>query len=276
MLWVGTSWKMNLNLPETQKYINILIKNSKYLKNPKINFFIIPPFTSLSLFNDYKKKLPIIYGAQNMHWEERGAFTGEISASMLKSCGCKIVEIGHAERIKYFNENFIHISKKINLALKYNLTPIVCIGEIKYEKNISKRKKILKRQIEILFKKIRYTKKQIILAYEPIWAIGKNKKAANVNYCNESIDYIKKNLIKKLSKVSVLYGGSVDEKNYSKFIESKFIDGIFIGRAALNAKNFIKICKGINRANGDFSLPTDGKKLLDKAIKKYNKYNSVN
>ena len=159
MLWVGTSWKMNHNLPETKKYLNILIKNSKYLTNPKINFFIIPPFTSLALFNSYKNKLPIIYGAQNMHWEEKGAFTGEVSASMLKSCGCKIVEIGHAERIRYFNENLTHMNKKIHLALKYNLTPIVCIGELKYEKNISKRKKILKKQIEIILKKIRNKKK---------------------------------------------------------------------------------------------------------------------
>jgi len=245
MLWVGTSWKMNHNLPETKKYLNILIKNSKYLANPKINFFIIPPFTSLALFNNYKKKLPFIYGAQNMHWEEKGAFTGEVSASMLKSCGCQIVEIGHAERIKYFNESFTHMNKKINLALKYNLTPIVCIGEVKYEKNISKRKKILNKQIEIILKKIRNKKKQIILAYEPIWAIGEKNKAADVNYCNESISYIRKSALKKLNKVSVIYGGSVNEKNYSKFTESKFIDGIFIGRAALNANNFIKICKGI-------------------------------
>ena len=236
---------MNHNLPETKKYLNILIKNSKYLANPKINFFIIPPFTSLALFNNYKKKLPFIYGAQNMHWEEKGAFTGEVSASMLKSCGCQIVEIGHAERIKYFNESFTHMNKKINLALKYNLTPIVCIGEVKYEKNISKRKKILNKQIEIILKKIRNKKKQIILAYEPIWAIGEKNKAANIEYCNESISYIRKSALKKLNKVSVLYGGSVNEKNYSKFTESKFIDGIFIGRAALNVNNFIKICKGI-------------------------------
>ena len=247
MLWVGTSWKMNHNLPETKKYLNILIKNSKYLANPKINFFIIPPFTSLALFNNYKKKLPFIYGAQNMHWEEKGAFTGEVSASMLKSCGCQIVEIGHAERIKYFNESFTHMNKKINLALKYNLTPIVCIGEVKYEKNISKRKKILNKQIEIILKKIRNKKKQIILAYEPIWAIGEKNKAADVNYCNESISYIRKSALNNLNKGSVIYGGSVNEKNYSKFTESKFIDGIFIGRAAFNANNFIKICKVITK-----------------------------
>jgi len=243
MLWVGTSWKMNHDLPATQKYIKILIKNSRYLKSSKINFFVIPPYTSLMMFKNFKEKLPVMYGAQNMHWEENGAYTGEISASMIKSCGCKIVELGHSERMQFFNENLKLINKKINLALKYNLIPLICVGEKKYEKNIVKRKKILKLQLDTLFKKIKFKKKQIILAYEPIWAIGKNNRAANIYYCNESMHYIKKNISKKVEKVSILYGGSVNEKNYSEFIKSKFIDGIFIGRAALKVNNFLKICK---------------------------------
>ena len=171
MLWVGTSWKMNHDLPATRKYVNILIKNSKFLKNSKINFFVIPPYTSLMMFKKFKKKLPVIYGAQNMHWAEKGAYTGEISASMLKSCGCKIIELGHSERIKFFNENPYFINKKINLALKYNFIPLICIGEKKFEKNLIKRKKILKKQLDDIFKKITHNKKRIIIAYEPIWAI---------------------------------------------------------------------------------------------------------
>tara|TARA_Y100001936_G_scaffold100982_1_gene99350 strand:- start:223 stop:966 length:744 start_codon:yes stop_codon:yes gene_type:complete len=246
MLWVGTSWKMNHDLPASQKYIQTLINNSRLLKNTKINFFVIPPFTSLMMFKDFKKKLPIIYGAQNMHWEESGPYTGEISASMLKSCGCKLVEIGHSERIKFFNENFLLINKKIKLALKYDLIPLVCIGEKKFEKNLLERKKILKKQLDYIFKKIK-TNKKLIVAYEPIWAIGKNKKAANIDYCNESMQYIKNILSKKIYKISVIYGGSVDEKNYTEFVKSKFIDGIFIGRAALKVDNFLKICKEVSK-----------------------------
>ena len=154
MTWIGTSWKMNHDLPATTKYINSLIKNSKYLKNSKINFFVIPPHTSLMMFKNFKKKLPVMYGAQNMHWAEAGAYTGEISASMIKSCGCKIVELGHSERLKFFNENSNLINKKINLAIKHNLIPLICVGEKKLEKNLSRRKQVLKRQLDILFKKM--------------------------------------------------------------------------------------------------------------------------
>tara|TARA_Y100000996_G_scaffold414850_1_gene407058 strand:- start:4117 stop:4854 length:738 start_codon:yes stop_codon:yes gene_type:complete len=245
MTWIGTSWKMNHDLPATTKYINSLIKNSKYLKNSKINFFVIPPHTSLMMFKNFKKKLPVMYGAQNMHWAEAGAYTGEISASMIKSCGCKIVELGHSERLKFFNENSNLINKKINLAIKHNLIPLICVGEKKLEKNLSRRKQVLKRQLDILFKKVINKKKLILIAYEPIWAIGKNNKAASIDYCNETMQYIRKIVSKKINKTKILYGGSVDEKNYKEFLKSDYIDGIFIGRAALNANNFIKICRGI-------------------------------
>ena len=245
MTWIGTSWKMNHDLSATKNYINSLIKNSKYLKNSKINFFVIPPHTSLMMFKNFKKKLPVMYGAQNMHWAEAGAYTGEISASMIKSCGCKIVELGHSERLKFFNENSNLINKKINLAIKHNLIPLICVGEKKLEKNLSRRKQVLKRQLDILFKKVINKKKLILIAYEPIWAIGKNNKAASIDYCNETMQYIRKIVSKKINKTKILYGGSVDEKNYKEFLKSDYIDGIFIGRAALNANNFIKICRGI-------------------------------
>ena len=245
MTWIGTSWKMNHDLPATKNYINSLIKNSKYLKNSKINFFVIPPHTSLMMFKNFKKKLPVMYGAQNMHWAEAGAYTGEISASMIKSCGCKIVELGHSERLKFFNENSNLINKKINLAIKHNLIPLICVGEKKLEKNLSKRKQVLKSQLDKLFKKVINKKKLILIAYEPIWAIGKNNKAASIDYCNETMQYIKKIVSKKINKTKILYGGSVDEKNYKEFLKSDYIDGIFIGRAALSANNFIKICRGI-------------------------------
>ena len=248
MKWVGTSWKMNHNLDTTKEYIDALKKN-KHIFKKKINFFIIPPFTSLPLFLNDKKRLPIVYGAQNMHWEESGAFTGEVSAAMIKSCGCSLVELGHAERFKYFNEQPSLINRKIILALKYKLIPLICIGEKKIEKNFTIRKNLIKKQLDIFLKNILLKKKdQLILAYEPNWAIGKNK-AANVGYCQDSIQFIKEYSQKKFDqtyqKVDVLYGGSINEKNVEEFINNKFIDGVFMGRSCLKASNFIKICKRI-------------------------------
>ena len=248
MKWVGTSWKMNHNLDTTKEYIDALKKN-KHIFKKKINFFIIPPFTSLPLFLNDKKRLPIVYGAQNMHWEESGAFTGEVSAAMIKSCGCSLVELGHAERFKYFNEQPSLINRKIILALKYKLIPLICIGEKKIEKNFTIRKKLIKKQLDIFLNKILLKKKdQLILAYEPNWAIGKNK-AANVGYCQDSIQFIKEYSQKKFDqtyqRVDVLYGGSINEKNVEEFTNNKFIDGVFMGRSCLKASNFIKICKRI-------------------------------
>ena len=249
MKWVGTSWKMNHNLDATKKYINVLIKNKYILKKKKINFFIIRPFTSLPLFLKDKKKLPIVYGAQNMHWNESGAFTGEISAAMIQSCGCTLVELGQAERFKYFNEQLSLVNKKIKLALQYKLVPLICIGEKKIEKNFTIRKKLIKKQLDILLKNILFKKKdQLILAYEPHWAIGKNK-AANIGYCQDSIQFIKEYSQKKLGQISqrvdVLYGGSINEKNVEEFTNNKFIDGVFMGRSCLKVFDFIKICKRI-------------------------------
>ena len=248
MKWVGTSWKMNHNLDTTKEYIDALKKN-KHIFKKKINFFIIPPFTSLPLFLNDKKRLPIVYGAQNMHWEESGAFTGEVSAAMIKSCGCSLVELGHAERFKYFNEQSSLINRKIILALKYKLIPLICIGEKKIEKNFTIRKKLIKKQLDIFLNKILLKKKdKLILAYEPNWAIGKNK-AANVGYCQDSIQFIKEYSQKKFDqtyqRVDVLYGGSINEKNVEEFTNNKFIDGVFMGRSCLKASNFIKICKRI-------------------------------
>ena len=191
--------------------------------------------------------MPIILGAQNIHHLDDGSFTGEISALMIKSCGCRLVELGHAERFQYFNETEILVNKKIHQALKYNLIPLVCIGEKRYVSNFSNRKKMLRTKLNTYFNKISINKnKKIILAYEPIWAIGKNK-SAEINYSSETINFIRNYSLKKLNiknnQLSVIYGGSVNKTNAKKFIESNHIDGIFIGRSAINAKDFIEICK---------------------------------
>ena len=247
MKWIGTSWKMNNDIIKTQLYIDTLLKNKKYLKKKNFNFFIIPPYTSLTTFQKYLSRIPIILGSQNIHHKDNGQFTGEISASMVKSCGCKIVEIGHAERYKYFNETDILVNKKIIQAIKYNLIPLVCIGEEKSISNISSRKKVLIKKIKIMFKNITIDRnKKIILAYEPVWAIGKDH-SANISYVSEIVKIIREYFIEKLNftqnQIIIIYGGSVNESNAKNLLKINHLDGIFIGRSAINATNFLNICK---------------------------------
>ena len=166
---------------------------------------------------------------------------------MVKSCGCKIVEIGHAERYKYFNETDILVNKKIIQAIKNNLIPLVCFGEEKKISNIVFRKKELIKKINTMFKNINLTQnKKIILAYEPVWAIGKNN-AASAIYVSETIKIIREYFVKKLNfsqnQIIIIYGGSVNKLNAKKLLKISDLDGIFIGRSAINANNFIDICK---------------------------------
>ena len=176
-----------------------------------------------------------------MHHLDKGAYTGEISAPMLKGCGCDIVELAHAERYEYFNENDTIVNKKIKQALKYKLIPLVCIGEKKREQSFYKRKNLLQKKINTFFSKIDKIQKnqKIILAYEPIWAIGKSK-SAGIDYTENTINFIKNYTLKKLkiqnNQLSVIYGGSVNKQNAN----------YFIGRSAINAKDFIEICKMVN------------------------------
>ena len=190
-------------------------------------------------------------GAQNIHHRDKGAFTGEISAQMVKSCGCKIVELGHAERYKYFNETDILVNKKIIQAIKYNLIPLVCFGEEKKLSNISIRKKELIKKIKIMFKNITLDRnKKIILAYEPVWAIGKAE-SANFSYVSETVKIIRHYFIEKLKfsekQIFIVYGGSVNMSNAKKFLNINQLDGIFIGRSAINANNFINICRLVEK-----------------------------
>ncbi len=197
------------------------------------------------------RDLPIVLGAQNIHHQDSGPFTGEVSASMVKSCGCKIVEIGHAERYKYFNETDILVNKKIIQAINNNLIPLICFGEEKKISNLLLRKKELIKKIKIMFKSVNLKKnKKIILAYEPVWAIGK-KNAASAVYVSETVNIIREHFIKKLNffqnQIIIIYGGSVNKINAEKLLKIKDLDGIFIGRSAINANNFINICKLVEK-----------------------------
>jgi len=232
------NWKMNpLSLSDANKIISKIIT-----KKANAKIIICPPFIWLNdLIKKYKQ---IDFGGQNCFWEEKGAYTGEISAKMLKNIGCKYVILGHSERKKYFNEDYIIVNKKLKSALKAGLKIILCIGE--NEKNSENKYEEIKNQIKTAFHKI--SKKdisKIIIAYEPVWAIGTGNNDTPANAVSTAI-LIKKFLVKIygyqiFEDIKVLYGGSINSKNAKEFLKEKEIFGLLIGGASLDSNEFLKI-----------------------------------
>ena len=232
------NWKMN-GSRDSQKLIKSITKFLEKSRIKKSKIIVCPPFTLLSQFIKFNKI--ISYGGQDCHHLDQGAFTGSISAKMLKDLGCKYVIIGHSERREYQKENASEIQLKIKAALKNNLNVIYCIGEKLSQ--IKKRNQILKNQLNSLPNNFNY--KDIMIAYEPVWAIGTGKIPV-LNEINSIHVKIRKLLSKKIGisnshKVSILYGGSVNGNNASDILNLENVDGALIGGASLNSKEFCKI-----------------------------------
>lgn len=256
-IYIGTSWKMNKTLAEALLFCEQF--RTFYPENLKsqIQPFVIPPFTCVREVSDYllNNKINCLTGAQNMHFEDSGAFTGEISPIMVKDTGAKIVEIGHSERRANFGENDIAINKKVKAALKHGLTPLVCIGDSYEEKSLDVSAETVIKQMKIaLFEIDKQHATQVIIAYEPIWAIGENGIAATP----EEAQYIHHQLRSALVKLYgqqiayqmiLLYGGSVNLENSTLLIAQPDIDGLFIGRSAWQATGFCNILSAINQQN---------------------------
>jgi len=245
-LLIVANWKCN---PKTLKGANLLFNSIKRkLKKVKnIEVVICPPFVYLSnikLSNHSVIKL----GAQDCFWKNFGAFTGEISPLMLKDLNCKYIIIGHSERRKYFNESDEIINKKIKAVIEAKIKPILCIGETREEKEKGYIQKKLKSQIEKGLKRVPKKEiKNLIIAYEPIWAIGTGK-PCDIKEAQTAYLVIKKIITNlypySISKnIKILYGGSVNSKNAKSYIKQAGMDGLLIGGASLNAQEFIKIVR---------------------------------
>ena len=237
------NWKMNPETETKAKKLAKIVEASK--KNSKFKVIICPPFIYLE--NLIKKFKKIEFGAQNCFFKEKGAFCGEISPIMLKNLGVKFVILGHSERRKYFKETDFEIGKKIKAALKNKLIPIFCVGENLKERKKGLTKEVLKKQLlnslkEIL--KLKPKNLKLVIAYEPIWAIGTGN-TCKVKDALEIIKFLKKTLINFLPKNSLslffIYGGSVDSRNIVEFLKEKEIDGVLIGSASLKEKEIISI-----------------------------------
>ena len=240
---IAGNWKMNMLPNEAISFIEELTPLVKDTKNEVI---LCVPYTDLfyALLNVQGTNIKI--GAQNMHWEEKGAYTGEVSGQMLKSIGVEYVIIGHSERRQYFAETDETVNKKIKSALANGLKPIVCVGETLEQREAGITEQIITGQVEKAFEGIEASDlSKIIIAYEPIWAIGTGKTATKED-ANETIKQIRKKLSEiygqnEANGVIIQYGGSVKSSNAKELFEMSDIDGGLVGGASLKAEEFSKI-----------------------------------
>lgn len=242
---VAGNWKMNNDINSSVNLINE-IKKGLNQKNLNVEVIICPPFTSLETAKVLIKDTPIKLGAQNMYFETSGAFTGEISPLMLKSVGCEYVILGHSERRTIFHESNQLINKKIKAAVANGLKPIFCIGETLEEREKGETFNVVETQIrEGLADLTEQELKNLIIAYEPVWAIGTGRNATP-EQAEEVHKFIRELIAQIYSKefaenLIIQYGGSVKPENSKDLMSQPDIDGALVGGACLKADSFIKI-----------------------------------
>ncbi len=247
--FVVGNWKMNGTIEETLKLIAELRHKLASLKT-QTEVVVAPPFTALySASIVIQEETSIKLAAQNMHWEPFGAYTGEISAVFLKDAGCTHVILGHSERRNYFGETDEMINQKLQTALANELTPIVCIGETLKERKAGKTESVLERQIKKGFAGLPMSDlKSVVIAYEPIWAIGTGQ-AATMKEIEEALYFIRNFVAKSYdaptaNEMRLLYGGSVTPETAKSISEAKELDGFLVGGASLSIDKFLKIIRG--------------------------------
>ena len=246
------NWKMNKTAQEASAYAEAFLPHTKNLEK-EIEIIICPPFTALSTLSPYFRNSLIKLGAQNMHWEEKGAFTGEVCAPMIKEWGCQYVILGHSERRHIFRETSEEIGKKVKKALEWGINPILCVGETIEEREKGETEKIVEEQLLLGVADIPDTKaSSLVVAYEPVWAIGTGK-AATPEDAREIISFIRDKLSFGFSSevsdnIRILYGGSVSPENVLDFLRKEEIDGTLVGGASLDPLKMIKIVEETLRA----------------------------
>ena len=246
---IAGNWKMNKNAAEGRE----LIDGLKALCGGKcccadVDVVVCPPFTTIGAVVEAVKGTPIKVGAQNIHWADNGAFTGEISGDMLKSSGVEYVIIGHSERRQYFGETDETVNARLKAALKYGLIPIVCIGELLAERESGETEAVLTRQIRGGFAGIAPEEMaKTVVAYEPVWAIGTGK-TATPEIAEAAHAHIRKEISAMFGAavadaVRIQYGGSMKPSNARELVAQPDIDGGLIGGAALKAESFSELIR---------------------------------
>ena len=244
--FVAGNWKMNKTVAEARELVAKLSPPLRELAN--VEKVLCPPFTAITAIADMLTGTNIGLGAQNLHWEEKGAFTGEIAPNMVKEF-CNYVIIGHSERRAYFGETDETVNRKLRAALKFDLIPIVCVGETlaQYESGLTA--EVVRRQINLGFADAdSASAPRIVVAYEPVWAIGTGKASSGENANGVHGKVIRPALSELFGQnnaqaMRILYGGSVTAANASEFFVMSDIDGALVGGASLKADEFVAITK---------------------------------
>ena len=245
---IAGNWKMNLTLVEAAQLVKAIADGIKGLGGVEV--LVAPPFTTLLRVKEAIGKAPILLSGQDMHWEAQGAFTGEVSASMLADAGCTHVILGHSERRTLFGETDEVVDRKAAAAVKKGLIPIVCIGETLEEREKELTFQIIERQLSLSLKSFREGKAlppATILAYEPVWAIGTGR-TATPEQAQEVHQFIRQWLKAQFGEstaqaIRILYGGSVKPDNVRDLMSKPDIDGALVGGASLKPESFLPIVR---------------------------------
>jgi triosephosphate isomerase len=242
-LWIGTSWKMHKTLAEAQDFARGLQAGLPAV-DPRIQPFVIPPFTAVREVKATLAGTRVKVGAQNMHWEDEGAWTGEISPLMLTDCGLDLVELGHSERRAHFGETDATVGLKVAAAVRHGLVPLICIGETLADRDGGRADAVLATQTRAALDRIPADRRgaPVLLAYEPVWAIGVNGIPATAEYADARqarIADVARDVMGR--NVPCLYGGSVNPGNCAELIACPHVDGLFIGRSAWAVAGYLDI-----------------------------------
>jgi triosephosphate isomerase len=243
---IAGNWKMNKTITESISLVKELIDFVKGYEETEI--VVCPPFTSLWVTKELVGDTNILLGAQNMYYKDEGAYTGEISASMLQNIGCDYVILGHSERREYFHETSQEVAWKVQQALSFSIKPIICVGEKLEEREAGSARDVVKEEVEAIFEVLKpQDATKVVFAYEPIWAIGTGKSATSSD-ANDMIKYIRTLLKDKYGEkvsdqIRILYGGSVKPENIKELMSQSDIDGALVGGASLKALSFSRLVK---------------------------------
>ena len=252
-LVAGTGWKMNIGAAAAVGYAATLRACIAQIDAAAIDIFVLPPFTSLHAASTALAGSSVAIGGQNMHWDDCGNWTGEISAAMLLEAGCRYVELAHSERLQHFGETYDQVRRKVDRAMHEGLTPIVCLGESAAEKAQGRADEVLAQQVRTaLAGQADENVPELILAYEPRWAIGAPE-AAPPDYVAARHTALRASLRAQRSpavaaRTRIIYGGSVTPENGAELLRIDDVDGLFVGRAAWKPEGFARIIELVAKA----------------------------